>query len=471
MIFYRGLPLKKYMTKAEYEKIFAENKELKAASLGSLVKNIDAPLHAVIVFNPNSGEVPGIVSFSCPEEIKNPVLKDRGSSVAVQKVGDVYIFAAAGVPSKGYKTYILEDGEENAEKVPEASMNVSVKHMENVWFAIDYNEKGQFAKIYDKAAKRQVLKEGKAGNVIISYEDRPHNYDAWDVNNYYTEKSWEIDDVSSMEVTEDGPVRACVRIERKYLDSVIVQEIYLYHDIPRIDIRNVIDWREHQIFVKDYFPVDVHANEATFDIQYGNVKRPTHANTSWDFAKFEVCHHKWMDVSEDGYGVSFLNDCKFGVSVRGSEVGLSMLKSAIHPNPEADKEHHEFTYSVYPHTENWTDANTVAQAYELNNPMTAVVKENEGGNLADEYSLFKVDRDNVVIETVKKAENGEELIVRLYECYNRRTNVTLICGEEIADAVECNLLEEDEKQVSFADNTVSLLIRPYEIKTLKIKLK
>ncbi len=178
-----------------------------------------------------------------------------------------------------------------------------------------------------------------------------------------------------------------------------------------------------------------------------------------------------MDVSEDGYGVSFLNDCKFGVSVRGSEVGLSMLKSAIHPNPEADKEHHEFTYSVYPHTENWTDANTVAQAYELNNPMTAVVKENEGGNLADEYSLFKVDRDNVVIETVKKAENGEELIVRLYECYNRRTNVTLICGEEIADAVECNLLEEDEKQVSFADNTVSLLSRPYEIKTLKIKLK
>ena len=106
-----------------------------------------------------------------------------------------------------------------------------------------------------------------------------------------------------------------MRIERKYLDSVIVQEIYLYHDIPRIDIKNSIDWKEHQIFVKDYFPVDVHANEATFDIQYGNVKRPTHANTSWDFAKFEVCHHKWMDVSEGGYGVSFLNDCKFGVCV------------------------------------------------------------------------------------------------------------------------------------------------------------
>lgn len=455
-------------SKEEYEKIFAENKELKTASLGSLVRNVDAPLHAVVVFNPNSSEVPGIVSFICPEEIKNPVLKDNGNTVAIQKAGDTYIFTAAGVPSKGYKTYVLEDGEENEEEI---SMDVSVKHMENDWFAVDYNEKGQFAKIYDKSAKRQILKEGKAGNVIISYEDRPHNYDAWDVNNYYTEKSWEIDDVSSMEVTENGPVRACVRIERKYLDSVIVQKIYLYHDIPRIDIKNIIDWKEHQIFVKDYFPVDVHTNEATFDIQYGNVKRPTHANTSWDFAKFEVCHHKWMDVSEEGYGVSFLNDCKFGVGVHGSEVGLSMLKSAIYPNPDADKEHHEFTYSIYPHAENWTDANTVAQAYELNNPMTAVVKENEGGKLAGEYSLFKVDQNNVIIETVKKAENGEDLIVRMYECYNRRTNVVLTCGEKIADVTECNLLEEEEQPVSCTEHTVSFAIKPYEIKTLKIRRK
>ena len=262
-----------------------------------------------------------------------------------------------------------------------------------------------------------------------------------------------------------------VRIERKYLDSVIVQKIYLYHDIPRIDIKNIIDWKEHQIFVKDYFPVDVHTNEATFDIQYGNVKRPTHANTSWDFAKFEVCHHKWMDVSEEGYGVSFLNDCKFGVGVHGSEVGLSMLKSAIYPNPDADKEHHEFTYSIYPHAENWTDANTVAQAYELNNPMTAVVKENEGGKLAGEYSLFKVDQNNVIIETVKKAENGEDLIVRMYECYNRRTNVVLTCGEKIADVTECNLLEEEEQPVSCTEHTVSFAIKPYEIKTLKIRRK
>src|SRR5699024_9836042 len=182
------------------------------------------------------------------------------------------------------------------------------------------------------------------------------------------------------------------------------------------------------------FPVDVHANEAVFDIQYGNVKRDTHANTSWDFAKFEVCHHKWMDVAEEGYGVSVLNDCKYGVSVRGSKIGLSMLKSPIYPNPEADKEHHEFTYSIYPHSGSWNEAGTVAQAYELNNPMTAVVKENEGGSLNTEYSFLKVDQDNVVIETAKMAEDGEALIVRLYECYNKRAKVTLTCGQAIAQA-------------------------------------
>ena len=161
-----------------------------------------------------------------------------------------------------------------------------------------------------------------------------------------------------MESIENGPVRACVKVERKYLDSTITQFIYLYHDF-RESISECNRLERHQIFVKDYFPIDVHTNEATFDIQYGNVKRDTHDNTSWDFAKFEVCHHKWMDVSEDGYGVSMLNDCKYGVGVRNGVIGMSMLKSAIHPNPEADKELHEFTYSIYPHQGGWREAGTV----------------------------------------------------------------------------------------------------------------
>ena len=336
-------------SKAEYEGIFAENKALTDATLAHIAAGVKAPKHSLVVYNPNSAAAYDLVTFTVPEGMGEPAVYDGETKLAVQKTADgTYVFFAAGVLGKGYKTYIVK--EEAADTTP--SMKVSTEVMENEYFKVEYNEKGQFAKIYDKKADRDILKPGKAGNVIVSYEDRPHNYDAWDVNNYYTEKSWDIDQVSAMEVVENGPVRACVKVERKYLDSTITQFIYLYHDIPRIDIKNVIDWKEHQIFVKDYFPIDVHTNEATFDIQYGNVKRDTHDNTSWDFAKFEVCHHKWMDVSEDGYGVSMLNDCKYGVGVRNGVIGMSMLKSAIHPNPEADKELHEF-YLFYLSTSGW----------------------------------------------------------------------------------------------------------------------
>lgn len=452
-------------SKAEYEGIFAENKALTDATLAHIAAGVKAPKHSLVVYNPNSAAAYDLVTFTVPEGMGEPAVYDGETKLAVQKTADgTYVFFAAGVPGKGYKTYIVK--EEAADTTP--SMEVSTEVMENEYFKVEYNEKGQFAKIYDKKADRDILKPGKAGNVIVSYEDRPHNYDAWDVNNYYTEKSWDIDQVSAMEVVENGPVRACVKVERKYLDSTITQFIYLYHDIPRIDIKNVIDWKEHQIFVKDYFPIDVHTNEATFDIQYGNVKRDTHDNTSWDFAKFEVCHHKWMDVSEDGYGVSMLNDCKYGVGVRNGVIGMSMLKSAIHPNPEADKELHEFTYSIYPHQGGWREAGTVKQAYQINNPLTYSWKENEGGTLAPEYSLVSSDKDNAVIEVVKKAEDSDAVIVRLYECYNRRTPVTLIFGKELTSVVECNMMEEGADPVEFTGDQATFEMKPYEIKTLKV---
>ena len=452
-------------SKAEYEGIFAENKALTDATLAHIAAGVKAPKHSLVVYNPNSAAAYDLVTFTVPEGMGEPAVYDGETKLAVQKTADgAYVFFAAGVPGKGYKTYNVK--EEAADTTP--TMEVSTKVMENEFFKVEYNEKGQFAKIYDKKAERDVLKPGEAGNVIVSYEDRPHNYDAWDVNNYYTEKSWDIDQVSAMEVVENGPVRACVKVERKYLDSTITQFIYLYHDIPRIDIKNVIDWKEHQIFVKDYFPIDVHTNEATFDIQYGNVKRDTHDNTSWDFAKFEVCHHKWMDVSEDGYGVSMLNDCKYGVGVRNGVIGMSMLKSAIHPNPEADKELHEFTYSIYPHQGGWREAGTVKQAYQINNPLTYSWKENEGGTLAPEYSLVSSDKDNAVIEVVKKAEDSDAVIVRLYECYNRRTPVTLIFGKELTSVVECNMMEEGADPVEFTGNQATFEMKPYEIKTLKV---
>ena len=319
-------------------------------------------------------------------------------------------------------------------------------------------------------SRREILPEGKCANVIMSYEDRPHNFDAWDINNYYTEKSWPVDDVQSITVTENGPVRGCIRVERKYLDSTIVQYLYFYPELYRIDIRNEIDWKERQILLRDYIPVDIHAAEATYEIQYGNVTRPTHYNTSWDFARFEVCAHKWIDISENGYGISVLNNCKYGCDIHNGEIGLTMLKSAVYPNPDADKEHHSFTSYIAPHEGGWREGNTVAKAYVLNNPYQTAVKENEGGNLPASYSFVQADKENVVIEAVKKAEDSDAVIVRLYECYNRRGQTTLTFPRPVKRAVICNMLEEEIGEVLNVNGSqVELELKPYEIETVKVE--
>lgn len=466
-------------SRKEYESLFLRQGELQERSLSDLADSVSAPEHSLVVFNPNSSEVPSIVSFRKPQGFRHVSVYDGEKKLPVQETEEGYICTASDVPSKGYRTFMLQDGMvpdiQDQDKSAQSLLTAETGHMENRWFLIQFNEKGQFSRLYDKTAGRDVFPKGQAGNVIVSYEDRPHNYDNWDINNYYKEKYWEVDDLSSLKVTECGPVRATIRLERRYLSSVIVQYISIYRDIPRIDIRNEIDWKQHMILLKDHFPIDVHAREATFEIQFGNVKRNTIDNTSWDWSKFEVCHHKWLDIAEDGYGVSFLNDCKYGVSVRGTDVGLTMLKSGMYPNPEADKEHHSFTYSIYPHTGDWRSAGTVGMAYSLNNPLVAVIKENTAGipsrQLPAIFSLVSVDADNVVIDSVKKAQEQDAVIVRMYECYNRRSEVVLHSDCRIRKAYSCNILEEEEEPVPFAEHEIKLLMHPYEIRTMKFFLE
>lgn len=291
---------------------------------------------------------------------------------------------------------------------------------------------------------------------------------AWDVNNYYTEKSWEITDVQEICLVEEGPLQCTVKVARKYLDSVIVQYISLGAESSEIRIRNEIDWNEKKIFMKALFPVDIHTDEASFEIQYGNVTRKTHYNTSWDFARFEVCMHKWLDVSEDGYGVSVLNDCKYGANVHDGVIGISLLKSAVYPNPDADKEHHSFTFSIYPHKGDFREAGTIGKAYALNNPMKAVVKESVSGTLPATYSSVSVDVPNVVIEVVKKAEDEDASIIRLYEAYNRRTKVSMEFGRSVKAIYECTMLEETEREIACGEYNAVFTIKPYEIKTFKV---
>ena len=220
-----------------------------------------------------------------------------------------------------------------------------------------------------------------------------------------------------MRLVEIGPLRATLEIRRRVLHSQVVQRISLTAFSARLDFETWVDWHERHIFLKAAFPVDVLSPQATYEIQWGNVQRPTHRNTSWDWARFETCAHKWVDLSEGGYGVSLLNDCKYGHDIHDNVLRLSLLRAPTNPDPEADQGEHHFTYSLLPHAGAW-DENTIAQAYFLNDPLVVAAigdgrmeKPVSGAPL----SLLAVDVPNLVIETVKAAEDGRGLIVRLYE--------------------------------------------------------
>jgi len=459
-------------SKEEYEKILAAGSGLINSRCEKIAANINCSKDSIVVFNPLGFECSDIVSFDVPSQIANPCIFETGGDgsekeICCQRIdAGKAVFVAPDVPAKGYKTFMLREGKE---KELCNKLKISRNGFSNRFFDVKLDNMGQFDLVYDKLANRQVLKPGEKGNVLTAYEDKPFEYDAWNIEMYYSEKSWAVDDVYSIEVTESGPVRGCLRITRKFLNSTIVQSVYIYMDLARIDIRNNIDWKEKQILLRASFSVDIHAEEATYDIQYGNVKRPTHRNTSWDMARFEVCAHKWADCSEDDYGFSLLNDCKYGYATHDGVMSISLLKSPIYPNPLADKEKHEFVYSLFPHTGDWKSAGTVQQAYAINNPLYACVKREGKGTLPQNYSLINCSAENVIIEVVKKAEQSDDLIIRMYECYNRRTNVKVACAANLSMVEECDLLESRTGSVDVEGSTFSFQIKPYEIKTFKIK--
>lgn len=461
-------------SREEYAKCEERNRRITQEILHRLAKKLSGPGKGLLVFNPNGFPDRQLVKLDWEEE-GVPRLLDDGEILPVQKAFDGgWLVYTGTVPAKGYAGYTLQTGNElGAEESVYAgeAMKISQEEMENKFFRLRFNEYGQFSGIYDKRNDRELLPPGSTGNVLMTYEDKPHEYDAWNINHYYREKSWEVKQLDSLEILEEGPLRACVKLTRTYLDSRIEQYIYMYRDNDRIDIRHEIDWKEKQILLRELYPVDIHANEASYEIQFGNLKRPTHKNTSWDFAKFEVCAHKWMDISENGYGFSVLNDCKYGCDIHQGIAGVTLLKSAVHPNVDADREHHSFVISLYPHRGDFTEAETIKQAYALNNPFLSVYTEGGKAEKARKVSFVTCKADNVVLETVKGAEDGSGIIARVYECFNRRGPVELCFDGRIASAAECNLLEEEEQPVSFAGNSVSFSIKPYEIRTFKVYLE
>lgn len=471
----------------EYSRLLDEGRGMLDKAALTIVDNIDTPAESVVVFNQLGRKRSDIVEIKLPEGYDDIAVYDGEREVPVQDIGEgkALIFAE-NVPSKGYKTFTLqrrcntpasqkcsgEKGRSFSDARPGSCLEVSPGGISNRFFDILLDEDGTFKSIYDKLNGREVLKAGERGNVLQVFEDLPQRWnDAWDINIYYNEKKWEVTDLESIEVVERGPIRAVLRIKRRFLDSVLVQDICVYEDIPRIDFKTVVDWKEKHLLLKALFPVDVHAIYGTYDIQFGSIQRPNHWNTSWDYARFEVCAHKWADLSEGGYGVSLLNDCKYGYDIKGGNMRITLIKSADYPNINADRDVHEFIYSLYPHRGGWHEGGTVDMAYRLNCPMYAYTTGRHEGRLPGEFSLLSVDKGNVIIETVKKAEDSDCIIIRAYEAHNMKTTARFTCSLGGFNAYECDLMENELTELPVSHGQFECLVKPFEIKTFKIALK
>jgi len=341
--------------------------------------------------------------------------------------------------------------------------------LENGLVRLTLDREGYLSSIEDLRFCREVLEPGQQGNVFCLHNDLPSKWDAWEVDVSHQQSLVMIQGLEKISVVENSPLRCSVEVTRGFGKSRIVQRIILKAGTPRIDFSTEVDWREDRKFLKVAFPVNVRSSRATYDIQFGHIERPTHSNTSWDMAKFEVCAHKWADLSESGFGVSLLNDCKYGYDIHGNTLRLSLLRSPISPDPLADRGHHRFTYSLLSHGGDFRAGSVIEEAYSLNSPLWIRPTVPSSGSLPLSHSLLNCDAAEIQIETIKKAEDGDALIIRMYEAHGARGHAKLKLGFPVGKACWTDCLEREEHPASLMENEVSFPFHPFEILTLKLE--
>ena len=328
---------------------------------------------------------------------------------------------------------------------------------------ITFDEKGYISSFIDKEANRELKGEGYNLNTFLVAEDVPYQWDNWDVDADIEMKFEDQAKLISREVVSSGEVE--YRIRSKYQItklSTIEQDMIFYANCKEVRFETKINWQDEHRFLKTAFDTTIFSDFVRQELQFGYTKRPTTRNNSFEQAKFEVCNHKYTDLSDQKYGVSILNDCKYGISVYGSQLRLSLHKGGVRPDFNGDKGIHECTYSFLPHNGGFDTTNVIKPAYELN--MKSVIVDGE----YDIKSMIEVDAENVIIETIKPCEDNEKaFIARIYEAEGAYTNTKLNVNINAIKVYETNMLEEKSVELNSLKD-ISLTFRPFEIKTIKV---
>jgi alpha-mannosidase len=452
----------------QYDQIKQMALQTQANALATIAQHLEG---AILIINPTAfvradlafwqGHLPAKahVEYSCKREPVFTQETAQGTWLAIEKASPFSITALKIVPG---------------EVAPLASELIATPTLlENSFVRVELNGDGDITRIFDKTNWREVIVPGALANQFQAFEDRPQNWDAWDIDIFYDDKMWTANPATSVQVVGSGPLRATLQVERQILHSPYTQCLSLSYNSPRLDVETRIDWHERHILLKVAFPVDILSPTATNEIQWGNVQRPTHRNTSWDWARFETCAQKWVDLSEGNYGASLLNNSKYGHDIRDNIIRLSLLRSPTSPDPVADQGRHIFSYSLLPHTGTWNE-DTIGAAYALNDPFivytpaASAPSRQDAVTLSYLESLIAAEQSNIVIETIKQAEDGHGIIVRLYESQRCRGPVTLSSRVPLKSAWHTNLLEQNEQELQVGGQQITFSVHPYEIVTLRL---
>ncbi len=401
----------------------------------------------------------------------------------------------ADAPALGYRVYFVRSGAKTSifpdtlkdhVRVVEASSET----LKNAYVQIKVDaQSGCITSLLDLRNQTETLAPSETdsggpstvacGNLLQAFTDKPKRWDAWNIDSDFEKQHWDLDKADEVKLVESGPLRAVIRVKKHFQNSTFVQDITMYAGVPRVDVKMQVDWHEKHILLKVAFPLSVHSDQATFEIPYGSIERPTTRNTPAEQAKFEVPAQRWADLSDAKHGFSLLNDSKYGYDVKGNVLRLSLLRSPEWPDPHADEGHHEFTYSLYPHGGNWRDGQTVRRGYELNYNLIALPSQRHGGTLPGEHSFVRVEADDVVLTALKKSEDDDSLVLRFYEWAGREADVTLHLPPGAQSASETDLMERSTANLavhhltashrSVNDDAVTVHTKPYEIKTVKVR--
>jgi alpha-mannosidase len=384
------------------------------------------------------------------------LVDEKGQMVAVQETpsGPVLL---ADIPSLSAKTFRFV---EKKTSLPQSNPSDPLV-LENNFIRYEFALDGTIKRAFDKECRREAV---SSGNMIRLYEDRPLNWDAWDIDIYYENQLLEQARLVAWQRLSSGPLIHELKLDFEIGASRVTQSVTLAANSKRLEFKTRVVWQERHKMLRVAFAVNVVSTEAAYEIQYGYVKRPAHRNTSWDLAKFEGAGHRFVDLSEQDYGVALLNDCKYGHKVFDGTMEMNLLRSPSSPDPEADRGTHEFTYCLLPHNHNLPDSCVFSEAAQLNQPV-AMYPERAASKLAFPVML---DSDRVELEVIKKAEKDDSLILRLYEPRGRRASCTLMFADLHVKVEETDLMEIVNAELEVNEGKVHLEFRPFEIKTLKM---